>query len=288
MSETGQVNRPEIARLLRQARSRISPDDVGMPSGERRRVPGLRREEVAALAGVSVDYVVRLEQARGPHPSPGVLSALARALRLNDDARAELFELADVRLPRTDTIDLHVRPSIQRLLDRLNDLPVIVMSAKGDFLAWNSMASALLGDWTRLPVRERNIVWQRFLGEQGRVANTPEEAAQSAAQSVGSLRAAAAKYPHDAELRDLIDRLREASADFRRLWTETDVAPWRSHTKTIRHPEVGDLTLECDSMVLPDTDQSVIVYSAEPGSEAAEKLDLLRVIGMQFSGQSRG
>ncbi|KQY64211.1 MULTISPECIES: helix-turn-helix transcriptional regulator [unclassified Nocardioides] len=282
------MNRPEIARLLRQARSRISPDDVGMPSGERRRVPGLRREEVAALAGVSVDYVVRLEQARGPHPSPGVLSALARALRLNDDARAELFELADVRLPRTDTIDLHVRPSIQRLLDRLNDLPVIVMSAKGDFLAWNSMASALLGDWTRLPVRERNIVWQRFLGEQGRVANTPEEAAQSAAQSVGSLRAAAAKYPHDAELRDLIDRLREASADFRRLWTETDVAPWRSHTKTIRHPEVGDLTLECDSMVLPDTDQSVIVYSAEPGSEAAEKLDLLRVIGMQFSGQSRG
>ncbi|KRF16228.1 helix-turn-helix transcriptional regulator [Nocardioides sp. Soil796] len=282
------MNRPEIARLLRQARSRISPDDVGMPSGERRRVPGLRREEVAALAGVSVDYVVRLEQARGPHPSPGVLSALARALRLNDDARAELFELADVRLPRTDTIDLHVRPSIQRLLDRLNDLPVIVMSAKGDFLAWNSMASALLGDWTRLPVRERNIVWQRFLGEQGRVANTPEEAAQSAGQSVGSLRAAAAKYPHDAGLRDLIDRLREASADFRRLWTETDVAPWRSHTKTIRHPEVGDLTLECDSMVLPDTDQSVIVYSAEPGSEAAEKLDLLRVIGMQFSGQSRG
>ncbi|WP_067431999.1 helix-turn-helix transcriptional regulator [Nocardioides jensenii] len=282
------MNRPEIARLLKQARSRICPEDVGMPSGERRRVPGLRREEVAALAGVSVDYVVRLEQARGPHPSPAVLSALARALRLGDDARAELFELADVRQPRTDTIDLHVRPSIQRLLDRLNDLPVLVMSAKGDFLAWNAMASALLGDWTRLPVRQRNIVWQRFLGEQGRVANTPEEAAKSAAQSVGSLRAAAAKYPHDAPLQELIEALRAASPEFRRLWTETDVAPWRSHTKTIRHPEIGDLTLECDSMVLPDTDQSVIVYSAEPGSDAAQKLDLLRVIGMQFADHSHG
>lgn len=284
MRDTGGVNRPEIARLLKQARARIRPEDVGLPAGERRRVRGLRREEVAALAGVSVDYVVRLEQARGPHPSEGVLSALARALRLSDDATAELFELADVRPPRADTIDLRVRSSIQRLLDRLNDLPVLVLSAKGDILAWNAMAAALLGDWSGLPVARRNIVWQRFLGQQGRIAHTEEEAAKSAAQSVASLRAAAAKYPHDTLLRELVADLRARSDEFARLWVETDSAPWRSHTKTIRHPEIGEITLECDSMVLPDTDQSVIVYSAESGSSAAEQLELLRVIGTQFAG----
>lgn len=277
------MNRPEIARLLKQARGRIRPEDVGLPTGERRRVPGLRREEVAALAGVSVDYVVRLEQGRGPHPSSSVLASLSRALRLSDHARNELFELADVRAPRADEIDLRVRSSLQRLLDRLNDLPAVVLSAKSDLLAWNAMSTALLGDWSGVPFRQRNLAWQRFLGEQGRVAQSSEEAEISAAHSVASLRAAAARYPHDGPLHELVVELRRRSPDFDRRWADTESVPRPSLTKTIRHPEIGEVTLDCDSMVLPDTDQSLIVYSAEPGSDAAEKLDLLRVIGVQFA-----
>lgn len=277
------MNRSEIARLLRRARARVRPGDVGLPAANRRRVPGLRREEVAALAGVSVDYVVRLEQGRGPRPSTSVLTSLARALRLSDDERSELFELADARPPRSGDMPMIVRASVQRLLDRLTDVPVMVLSAKGDVLAWNALATALVGDWSRLPTPQRNIAWQRFLGPPGRVAHTPEEWADTAAQTVASLRAAAAKYPNDQGLVELVTELRKGSQEFARLWVEAPSAQWRGHRKTIRHPVVGDITLDCDSLTLPDTDQSVIVYSAEPGSAEAEQLDLLRVVGTQFS-----
>lgn len=275
------MNRPEIAHLLRRARGRLTPADVGLAQGLNRRVSGLRREEVALLAGVSVDYVVRLEQARGPRPSASVLGALARALQLSDDETDELFELADLAVPRDGEISLLVRPSVHRLLSRLHDLPVMVLSAKGDVLAHNELAAALLGDWTRLPLAERNIVWQRFLGDGGRVAMNPEEHEQTAAQSVASLRAAAARYPADRGLRRLVDELRARSPLFARLWLDSTSAPWRSHTKTVTHPEVGDIVLDCDSMVLPDSGQTVIVYSAAPGSEAASRLDLLRVLGRE-------
>lgn len=279
------MNRPELARLLRQGRARLSPSDVGMPAGDRRRVPGLRREEVALLAGVSVDYVVRLEQARGPRPSPQVLTALARALRLSNDQRDELFHLAGSAPPLPGRIDELVRPSVQRLLDRLADLPTMVISAKGDLVAWNSMAAALLGDWSAIPYLERNIIWQRFLGQpdegRSRVALTAEESGHTAAQSVASLRAAAARYPKDPGLRRLIDDLQQHSESFARLWDETPATPWRSHRKTIEHPTVGSITLDCDSLHLPDTDQTMIVYSAEAGTPEFEALALLRVIGTQ-------
>lgn len=275
------MNREELANVLRRARGRIDPESVGLPAGGRRRVSGLRREEVATLAGISVDYVVRLEQRRGPHPSPSVLGALARALRMSDNERAELFELADAKLPRSGNVDLLVRASVQRLLDRLNDLPVMVISAKGDVLAWNALAAALLGDWSRFPVRERNIVWQRFLGIDSRVSLTPEERELTAAQSVASLRAASAQYPDDPDLSRLIGELREHSERFETLWRESPAAPWRSHTKTIEHPAIGSITLDCESLSIPDSGQTVIVYSAEPGTRAYEQLALLRVVGTQ-------
>jgi transcriptional regulator with XRE-family HTH domain len=279
--QTARMNREELALVLRRARGRLDPADVGLPSGGRRRVLGLRREEVATLAGISVDYVVRLEQGRGPHPSPSVLGALARALRMSDAERAELFELADAKLPRAGLVDVLVRASVQRLLDRLGDLPVMVISAKGDVLAWNQLAAALVGDWSRHPVRERNIVWQRFLGVGGRVAMTAEEREATAAQSVASLRTAMATYPTDPELRWLVAELRRRSEQFERLWRESPAAPWLSHTKTIDHPELGPITLDCESLTLPDSGQTMIVYSAEPGSTAAQQLELLRVLGTQ-------
>lgn len=280
------MNRTELALVLRRARNRLVPAEVGLPVGERRRVRGLRREEVAMLAGLSVDYVVRLEQGRGPQPSEQVLGALARALRMDTDERNELFELAGQPPPRPGTINELVRPSVLRLLDRLADVPVVVISAKGDLLAWNSLFAALMGDWSQVPRRHRNLVWQRFLGPSpglggGRVAMSEQERGPTEAQSVASLRATMAKYPRDPGVAALVAELRSRSAEFERLWHEGGAAPWRSHAKTIDHPSLGALLLDCDSLHLPDADQTMIVYSAEQGSREAEALALLRVIGTE-------
>ncbi len=276
------VDRTELAALLRHARGRVRPEDVGLPAGPRRQVPGLRREEVAQLAGVSVDYVVRLEQGRGPHPSSSVLAALARALRLNDEDRTLLFQFAGAAPPQEGRIDMVVRPSVLRLLDRMADLPALVLSAKADLLAWNSMAAALLGDFSTWPPAQRNIIWQRFLGtERGRVAITPAEADNAAAFSVAALRGARARYPDDPGLLRLISELRSRSPRFEQLWTARLSGQWRSATKTIDHPEFGMLRLDCDTLLVPDTDQAVVVYSAAPGTREASALELLRVTGTE-------
>ncbi|WP_435277866.1 helix-turn-helix transcriptional regulator [Rhodococcus yananensis] len=280
------MNRTELASVLRRSRERIAPGDVGLPSGSRRRTPGLRREEVALLAGISVDYVVRLEQGRGPVPSPQVLGSLARALRFDAAGRDQLFHLAGVPPPGPGTIDMHVRPSVLRLLDRFADLPVVVMSAKGDVLAWNEMACALQGDWSAIPPHRRNINRLRFLPDpadppMSGVGATAEEFAATAEQSVAMLRSAAARYPDDAGVRALIDDLRRGSALFVDLWNAGRVGGWRSHTKTVRHPVAGAIVLDCDTLHVPDVDQSLIVYSAAPGTPAAESLALVRVLGMQ-------
>ncbi|MCU1503055.1 MAG: putative transcriptional regulator, family [Ilumatobacteraceae bacterium] len=275
------VDRAELALVLRRARARIEPADVGLPEGRHRRVPGLRREEVAMLAGVSVDYVVRLEQGRGPHPSTSVLAALARALRLDRDERDQLFRLAGGEPPLPGRIVDHVRPSVLRLLDRLTDLPALLLDAKSDVLAWNEMATALLGDMSAWAVGRRNIAWQRFLGGGSRVASSPEETAETEVQSVAGLRAASARYPDDPGLRRLVTELRESSARFEQLWSEGRSGQWRSHRKTIVHPELGAITLDCDTLHVPDDDQLVIVYSAPAGSPEASALALLRVLGGQ-------
>ncbi|MDR6864640.1 helix-turn-helix transcriptional regulator [Phycicoccus sp. 3266] len=279
-------DRPRLAAVLRRAREAVRPEDVGLAAGSRRRVPGLRREELALLAGISVDYVVRLEQGRGPQPSTQVLGALARALRLDVDARDELFRLAGSPPPEEGTVDVHVRPSVLRLIDRFVDLPAFVQSAKGDVLAWNAMSEALQGDWSSLPPEQRNLARLRFLhdpaGERMTpVGGTPEERAAIARQSVANLRRAAARYPRDPDLQRLLRDLRTGSPEFATLWDDTAAGAWRSHRKTLLHPAVGPLTLECDTLHVPDTDQLLVVYSAAPGTPEAEALALLRVLGTQ-------
>jgi transcriptional regulator with XRE-family HTH domain len=255
-------------------------------------VPGLRREELAMLAGISVDYVNRLEQGRGPHPSEQVLTALCRALRLEVAERDHVFHLAGTPPPHSGLIDLHVRPSVLRLIDRFSDLPALVMSAKGDVLAWNAMSSALHGDWSALRPERRNQPRLRFLPDAGdpprsTVGGTPDELAATAAQTVANLRSVAARYPDDPGLARLLDDLMAGSAEFRELWAVTDAAEWRSHTKTVEHPTVGRLTLECDTLHVPDADQRLIVYSAAPGTPEAEALALLRVVGTQELSRAR-
>ena len=280
------ANRSELARAVKRARDRIRPEDVGLPAGLHRRVPGLRREELAMLAGISVDYVVRLEQGRGPQPSEQVLTALCRALRLDSDERDEVFHLAGTAPPQAGLIDLYVRPSVLRLIDRFGDLPALVTSAKGDVLAWNAMSSALHGDWSALRPERRNHARLRFLPDpsdppRSVVGGRPEERAATAAQTVGNLRSVAARYPDDPGLARLLADLHAGSAEFRELWATADAGGWRSHTKTVAHPTLGELTLECDTLHVPDADQNLLVYSAAPGTHEAEALALLRVVGTQ-------
>ena len=278
-------NRVELARTIKRARSRLRPEDAGLPAGLRRRVPGLRREELAMLAGISVDYVVRLEQGRGPHPSAQVLTSLARALRLETDERDLLFRLAGTEPSPAGCIDLHVRPSVLRLIDRFSDLPAMVLSAKGDVLAWNPLASALLGDWSALPPHRRNHPRLVFLPEPGDrrtpLGGSAEEQECAARKSVAQLRYAASRYPDDRALAQLLTDLTTGSARFRELWEEGVTSTWRTQTKTLAHPELGDIMLECDTLVVPDVDQTLHVYSAAPGTLAAEQLALLGVLGTQ-------
>jgi len=285
------VDREELASTLSAARARLQPPDVGLPAGPRRRVPGLRREEVALLAGISVDYLIRLEQGRGPRPSTQVLAALARALRLTADERDHLFHLAGAEAPRPGRIDGFVRPSTLRLLSRISDLPAMVIDAKGDLLAWNDLALALIGDLTPLPAGQRNFARLGFLGDQRQrrvVYDSPADSERAAIETVADLRVTAARYPDDPDVAALIGELRAGSRDFVRLWDDGRVEMRRASVKTFDHPIVGRLTLECDLAILPDSDQRLIVYSAEPGTSAAETLALLRVIGIQdLSGHSR-
>jgi transcriptional regulator with XRE-family HTH domain len=266
----------ELAGCLRQWRDRLDPAEVGLPSG-RRRAPGLRREEVAQLAGVSVDYLARLEQGRAGHPSASVLGALARALRLTHAERAHLFRVAGHAEPTTGRIDRHITPGLQRILDRLADVPVMVVDAAWDVVAMNPLASALFG---ALP-DERNILWRHFTGLGSRLVRTDEETAASEAESVADLRDAAGRYPDDERLRRLIADLRAVSPRFEELWERPAVGRRASSRKTFEHPEVGLITVDCDVLTVQDSDLRLIVYTAPPGSPDANALALLDAVGLQ-------
>jgi transcriptional regulator with XRE-family HTH domain len=273
------MDRGQLAEFLRVRRERLTPADVGLPAGLRRRTPGLRREEVAALATMSTDYYTRLEQARAPRPSRPVLTGLARALRLSDDERAHLFRLAGEQPgppvgPSTD-----VRDGVLRMLGRL-DVPGIVLDAKYDVLAWNRQAAALLGDFSALVPRERNLLRQRFL-HGGEARFSPEATREFAREAAADLRAASATYPDDPGLARLIADLLAGSAEFAELWSEHEVARQQTLCQVVLHPEVGRIDVVCEILVVPDRDQRVVLYTAEPGSPSDQALRLLDVIGTQ-------
>ncbi|WP_199780080.1 MmyB family transcriptional regulator [Nocardia cyriacigeorgica] len=211
------------------------------------------------------------------------LAALARPLRLNEDDCDLLFRLAGNEPPGADRIAMVVRASVLRLvLDRMVDLPALVLSAKSDVLAWNPMAAALLGDFSRWPPARRNIVWQAFLGNgPNRVVLAPEDIDTITATWVASLHAARARYPADPGLQRLITELRTGSPRFERLWAERRAGHLRNTRKIIDHPDLGCLILDCDTLLVPDSDQTVVVYSAAPGTSEAGALELLRVTGTE-------
>ena len=275
------MNRAELADFLRRGRARLDPSDVGLTAGARRRTPGLRREEVAQLTGMSVDYYTRLEQSRGPRPSRQMLTALARALRLTDDERDHLFHLVGEEPPRRESTSGHVRPGLLLVLDRLHDTPAQVVSDCGVVLAQNAMARALSGDACVRPPRDRNLLRRFFLEPEVRELFPPEDLAEHARVLVANLRAVAAARPDDPEPTELVAELRASSEEFARLWEEHEVAVRRSSTKRFRHPLVGLLELDCEVLLSHDHHQLLIVHTARPGTESYERLQLLRVVGLQ-------
>ncbi|MEW2392915.1 helix-turn-helix transcriptional regulator [Streptomyces venezuelae] len=271
----------ELADFLRGRRERITPADVGLPAGLRRRTPGLRREEVAQLAYISTEYYTRLEQARAPHPSREVLAQLARALRLSDPERDHLHHLAGVPPALPSGPSREVRPSIAQLLDRLPEAAAMVLSATYEVIAWNSLAAALMEDFSLLPRHSRNLARRTFLGpcDPEHSLYGVSDTAEFSRTMAQHLRATAARYPDDPEVTSLVAELRASSPQFATLWATHEVATRPTLCKTFQHPTVGFVAVHCDVLDITDRDQRVFIYTAAPGSE--EAMRLLSVIGTQ-------
>ncbi|MEU5995975.1 helix-turn-helix transcriptional regulator [Spirillospora sp. NPDC047418] len=270
------MDKRALAGFLRARRERVRPEDVGLPRGSRRRTPGLRREEVAQLAHISVDHYSRLEQGRGRHPSRQVLDGIARALRLSDLERAHLFELAGEReRDRVDGPSRAVAPGTLSLLDRLTDAPAFVVDDMCRVLAWNPLAAALFGDFALLGGPDRNLLRRYFLEPGGRVVDHSE----FVVTSVSYLRVAMARYPRNGEIRALVDELVAGSAEFARLWESQELRIEHHARERFTHPRVGEVELDFDILTVPGQDQQLIIFTAEPGSRAYETLRLLKVIG---------
>jgi transcriptional regulator with XRE-family HTH domain len=276
--------RDDLGETIRAWRDRLSPAAAGVAAGGHRRSPGLRREEVASLAGISVDYLIRLEQGRAAHPSAQVLGSLARALRLTPGERDHLYRRAGHAPPSRTSICAHVTPGIQRLIDRLGDAAVAVYDAAWTLIAWNPAWAALMGDPSPHTGRERNLIWRYFTGPAetaSRVVRSPEEFAEFERSMAADLRDAAGRYPDDAGLQRLIADLRRSSPRFGQVWQDHQVGAHRSDRKTVNHPEVGPLTLDCDVLTATGSDLRIVVYTADPSTEAATKLALIATLGLQ-------
>ncbi|GHF19047.1 transcriptional regulator [Streptomyces spiralis] len=267
-----------LGAALRQWRDRVTPQAVGLPSGGRRRAAGLRREELSQLAGVSADYITRLEQGRATHPSAHIVEALGRALRLTREERAHLFELAGLAQTGSGAVPGHIPPSVYRTLDRLTGTPVAVFDASWTQLLANPLYVALMGEWHG---RDLNALWRNFLSPHSRIRHSPESRQALLASLVADVRRTAARYPDDARLHSLIAELRRRSAHFDELWESGVVGTHQDGRKIIDHPQVGALTLDCDVLSVAGSDLRIMIYTAEPGSEDADRLALLGVVGTQ-------
>ncbi|MFI5768475.1 helix-turn-helix transcriptional regulator [Streptomyces sp. NPDC051658] len=264
----------DLGDFLRSRRARIQPEDVGLQAYGRRRVPGLRREEVAQLAGVSVDYYIRLEQGRGPSVPDAVLDAIARVLRLDETEHTYLYTVARPKSRASaPASSQRVRPGLRLVLDSLTAAPAFVLGRRMDVLAWNALGDAVVG-FSRMPVAERNMPRQVFLEPAARKLY-PDWAAV-AAEAVAYLRLDAGLHPDDKRLATLVGELSLKSDDFRRLWADHQVKSKTYGVKRIDHPVAGELVLPYETLgAAGDPGQCLVVYTPEPGSETAERVALL-------------
>jgi transcriptional regulator with XRE-family HTH domain len=281
----GMARDTRLGEFLQARRALLLPETAGVQTYGRRRVPGLRREELAQLAGVSVDYYVRLEQGRAQHPSAEVLDAIARALQLEDVERAHLHEIAaPAPARRRAPAPERVRPGVQRLLERFDSVPAFVLGRRMDLLAWNRLAAALIGDPGRLPPGRRNMAWLTFLDPATRSLYADWE--RVARETVGYLRQCAGRHPDDPELATLVGELSLKSEPFARWWGGHLVREKTHGTKRMVHPVVGELSLDYETLMLAgEPDQALIAYTPEPGSPSETALQLLAAWAAPAAGE---
>jgi transcriptional regulator with XRE-family HTH domain len=259
------VNRPDLAAFLRARRARLTPRDAGLPETGRRRTPGLRRQEVAQLAGMSVDYYIRLEQGRGPRPSRQVLSALARALLLNGDEREYLFLTAGESPPQPARPGREITPGIRHLLDGMPATPAYVVDAAYNILAWNQLAVPFIGNHAGRET-DRNMIRWMFGRPSTDAIWTDADSLRFTRSTVADLRASYARYPGDQEIESLVGEMLALSPLFAEMWSAYDVEVRGPMLKRIGHPRLGLLEFECQVLHIAETGQRIIVYCAAPGS----------------------
>ncbi|MGU3410566.1 helix-turn-helix transcriptional regulator [Microbacterium sp. M1A1_1b] len=273
------IDRPSLADFLRTRRAALQPEDVGLPRGQRRRTEGLRREEAALLSNMSVDYYARLERERGPQPSEQMLAAIAQGLRMSIDERDHLFRLAGHEPPVPGAGGDHVSPGMMRILDRLVDTPAEVVTELGETLQQTPLAAAISGDASTRVGNARSIGFRWFTDPEARALHPEDEHAFMSRLYASGLRMVIARRGAASRAARMADELLARSAEFRQVWARHEVGIRPRDVKHYRHPEVGLLTLQCQVLQDPDQSHALLVYTAEPGSESADRLRLLSVIG---------
>ncbi|MEU8198556.1 helix-turn-helix transcriptional regulator [Microbispora amethystogenes] len=275
------MDRAGLADFLRRRREALRPEDVGLAAGARRRTPGLRREEVAVLAAMSTDYYTRLEQQRGPQPSEQMLASLARALRLTGDERDYLFRISGHTAPERVTAATHVAPALLRVLDRLSDTPALILSNLGETLVQNRMADALFGDKSGYTGLARSEIYRWFTDPSERLRYPEDDRDRQSRAQVANLRVAYGSMGERSRAGELVRALRKESAEFAELWDRHEVAKRFEDHKTLVHPELGPIELDCQVLFTEDQSQALLVLTAPPRTEGYEKLRLLAVLGQE-------
>ncbi|MFJ8140884.1 helix-turn-helix transcriptional regulator [Streptomyces sp. NPDC096013] len=275
------IDRTGLAEFLRHRRGSLQPEDVGLPRGQRRRTAGLRREEVAALCHISADYYSRLERERGPHPSEQMIASIAQGLRLSLDERDHLFRLAGHHPPARGPISEHISPGLLRIFDRLTDTPAEIVTELGETLRQSPLGVALTGDTTRYTGPARSIGYRWFTDPATRALYHPDDHAYHSRVFAAGLREMVTRRGPGSRAAQLMDLLLARSEEFRTVWGEHEIGIHYNGAKRYVHPEVGVLELNCQTLLDPEQSHVLLVYTAVPGSESHEKLQLLSVIGPQ-------
>lgn len=275
------IDRPQLAEFLRRRREALQPEDVGMPRGQRRRTRGLRREEVAVLCHMSTDYYSRLEQERGPQPSEQMIASIAQGLHLTVAERDHLFRLAGHQPPARGPSSEHVSPGMLRILDRLVDTPAEIVTELGETLRQTPPHVALVGDRTRFTGPERSVGYRWFTDPAARDLHLPEDRAFLSRMYAAGLRGIAAMRGPTSRAAELADLLLGRSEEFATLWADHEIGLEPDEVKRYDHPEVGRLDLNCQVLFDPHQSHRLLVYTADPGTESHERLQVLSVIGTQ-------
>jgi transcriptional regulator with XRE-family HTH domain len=281
------IDREGLAAFLRRRRESLQPEDVGLTRGPRRRTGGLRREEVAGLCHMSTDYYARLERATGPHPSEQMMAAIAQGLHLSLGERDHLFRLAGHNPPARGASSEHIGPGLLRIFDRLQDTPAEIVTELGETLRQTPVGIALTGDASMRKGPERSVGYRWFTDPAARAPYPRDEQAMLSRVYASGLRELITLRGADSRAAVLAELLLSQSVEFLEVWDAHEVGIRPVEVKRFRHPEVGDMELSCQTLLDPEQSHRLLVYTAEPGSESYDRLQLLSVIGAQsLSGTS--